>query len=112
MASIAEVAATMRDVVTPGMKPKEIRAAIREKHPEASKKEIVRAAFYALAEAPAGALADLHGFALSERGATIRFRRVRARSASVSGRGAAPSVGWAYMVGSFRRGRMGARCRG
>ncbi|GJD44585.1 hypothetical protein AFCDBAGC_2452 [Methylobacterium cerastii] len=69
MASIAEVAATMRDVVTPGMKPKEIRAAIREKHPEASKKEIVRAAFYALAEAPAGALADLHGFALSERGA-------------------------------------------
>ena len=69
MASIAEIAATMRDVVTPGMKPKEIRAAIREKHPEASKKEIVRAAFYALAEAPAGALADLHGFALSERGA-------------------------------------------
>ena len=69
MASIGEIAATMRSVVVPGMKPKEIRAAIREKHPEASKKEIVRAAFYALAEAPAGALADLHGFALSERGA-------------------------------------------
>lgn len=68
MASIAEIAATMRGVVEPGMKPKEIRSAIREKHPEASKKEIVRAAFYALAEAPAGALANLHGFALSERG--------------------------------------------
>ncbi|MCJ2075327.1 hypothetical protein MKK68_06590 [Methylobacterium sp. E-016] len=70
MASMQEIAATMRSVVTPGMTPKAIRAAIREKHPEASKKEIVRAAFYALAEAPAAdASADLHGFALSERGA-------------------------------------------
>ncbi|MCJ2113793.1 hypothetical protein MKK64_21740 [Methylobacterium sp. E-025] len=72
MASMQEIAATMRSVVSPGMTPKAIRAAIREKHPEASKKEIVRAAFYALAEAPAAdgdASADLHGFALSERGA-------------------------------------------
>ncbi len=54
------------------MKPKELRAAVRQKHPEAHKKEIARAAFYALTEAPAtgeAALADLHNFALSERGA-------------------------------------------
>ncbi|GJD47289.1 hypothetical protein AFCDBAGC_5182 [Methylobacterium cerastii] len=72
MTSIEGIAATMRSIVTPGMKPKEIRSAIREKHPEASKKDIVRAAFYALTEAPVAgteALADLHHFALTERGA-------------------------------------------
>lgn len=71
MTSIEEIAATMRTVVTPGMKPKEIRSAIREKYPEASKKEIVRAAFYALTEIPptgTDALSDLHNFALTERG--------------------------------------------
>ena len=71
MTSIEDIAATMRIVVTPGMKPKEIRSAVREKYPEVSKKEIVRAAFYALTEIPAAgteALADLHNFALTERG--------------------------------------------
>lgn len=62
---------TLRTIVKPGMKPKELRAAVREKHPDARKKEIVRAAFYALTESPAtgeAALSDLHSFALSERG--------------------------------------------
>ncbi len=52
------------------MKPKAIRSAIRERHPEASKKEIVRAAFYAVTDAPGaaeGTTAELHGFALAER---------------------------------------------
>jgi len=67
-----EIAATLRDIVKPGMKPKELRDAVREKHPDAHKKEIMRAAFYALTEvSPANdaALPDLHSFALSERGA-------------------------------------------
>ncbi|GJE52435.1 hypothetical protein GOFOIKOB_5506 [Methylobacterium tardum] len=71
MASIEEIAATLRTIVKPGMKPKALRAAVRERHPDAHKKDIVRAAFYALTEAPQtgeAALADLHSFALSERG--------------------------------------------
>lgn len=70
MASIREIADTLKEIAAPGMKPKAIRSAIRERHPEASKKEIVRAAFYAVTEAPAvaeGATAELHDFALAER---------------------------------------------
>ncbi|QIJ77761.1 hypothetical protein GU700_16245 [Methylobacterium sp. NI91] len=46
------------------MKPKALLGAVRERHPEATKKEVVRAAFYALTEGPS---ADLHAFALTER---------------------------------------------
>lgn len=70
MASIGEIAETLREIAAPGMKPKAIRSAIRERHPEARKKEIVRAAFHALTEAPRvgdGATAELHDFALAER---------------------------------------------
>ncbi|XYD12160.1 hypothetical protein R1A27_34100 (plasmid) [Methylobacterium sp. NMS12] len=70
MASIREIADTLRKIAAPGMKPKAIRSAIRERHPEASKKEIVRAAFHAVTEAPTaaeGATAELHDFALAER---------------------------------------------
>jgi len=70
MASIREIADTLKEIAAPGMKPKAIRSAIRERHPEARKKEIVRAAFYAVTEAPAaaeGATAELHDFALAER---------------------------------------------
>ncbi|CAX24338.1 protein of unknown function [Methylorubrum extorquens DM4] len=45
-------------------------AAVRERHPEATKKEVVRAAFYALTESHGDApqhLLDLHGFAITER---------------------------------------------
>jgi hypothetical protein len=71
MASIEEIASTLRSIATPGMKPKVLRTAIRERYPDASKKEIVRAAFYALADASSASdedLTDLHQFALTERG--------------------------------------------
>ncbi|MFY9290128.1 MAG: hypothetical protein WAP03_05470 [Methylorubrum rhodinum] len=64
MASIEELANTLRGVATSGMKPKALLAAVRERHPETTKKEVVRAAFYALTEGPN---ADLHAFALTER---------------------------------------------
>ncbi|OHV18321.1 hypothetical protein BK022_00125 [Methylorubrum extorquens] len=52
------------------MKPKELMAVVRQKHPEASKKEIVRAAFYALtddtARQPDGS-ATLQALAIEER---------------------------------------------
>jgi len=70
MTSTEEIAATLRSIATPGMKPKAIRAAVREKHPEASKKEIVRAAFFAVTESAStdqGATSELHNFALAER---------------------------------------------
>ena len=70
IASIREIADTLKEIAAPGMKPKAIRSAIRERHPEASKKEIVRAAFYAVTEASAasdGATAELHDFVLAER---------------------------------------------
>lgn len=49
------------------MKPMALLAAVRERHPEAIKKEVVRAAFYALAEGRSGDHGDLHSFALTER---------------------------------------------
>lgn len=70
MTSIEEIAATLRSIATPDMKPKAIRTAVRERHPEASKKEIVRAAFFAVtasASTSQGATSELHNFALAER---------------------------------------------
>ena len=70
MATIEELATPLRSIAAPGMKPKTIRSAVRERHPKASKKEIVRAAFYAVTESSAashGATAELHNFALAER---------------------------------------------
>lgn len=42
---IEGIAETIRQLATPGMKPKALIAAVKEKHPEATKKEIARAAF-------------------------------------------------------------------
>nr|WP_246681784.1 hypothetical protein [Methylobacterium sp. L1A1] len=67
MASIEELAKTLREVAASGMKPKALLAAVRGLHPEATKKEVVRAAFYALAEGQSGNHGDLHSFALTER---------------------------------------------
>ena len=70
MPEIENLAAALRSVATPGLKPKELIAAVRKHHPEASKKEIVRAAFYALtqgADGDAEQARDLHAFALGER---------------------------------------------
>lgn len=65
MASIQDIAAALRSIAKPGMKPKALRAAIRERYPDASKKEIVRAAFYAVTEEPSAS--ELHDFAIAER---------------------------------------------
>ncbi|MDP4006617.1 hypothetical protein [Methylobacterium sp. NEAU K] len=97
MAFIEEIAAALRLIATPGIKPKALRAAIRERYPEASKKEIVRAAFYAVTDAyPMGqeALSDLHNFALSERGGDedadaspkVGQRKKKKRTFKVAGR--------------------------
>lgn len=70
MASIEALAATLRSLAAPGMTPKALRAALREKHPDASRKDVVRAAFCALIAAQArdgGGLNELHSFALAER---------------------------------------------
>ncbi|TNM61561.1 hypothetical protein [Aliirhizobium smilacinae] len=39
------MAVTIKELVVPGMKPKELIEAVKERHPKASKKEIARAAF-------------------------------------------------------------------
>jgi hypothetical protein len=70
MATIEQLAATLQGLAGPGGKRKELIAAVREKHPKASKKDIVRAAFYALTSAVDGDLERaqrLHDFALNER---------------------------------------------
>jgi|GEM_PF-1577640 len=64
------LSATLWSLAAPGMTPKTLRAAVRERHPEASKKDVVRAAFYALIDARSqdGQTLDaLHRFALAER---------------------------------------------
>ena len=71
MDDIKVLADTLVSVTHPGMKPKEIFASVREQHPKASKKEIVRAAFYSLTETASGKgeqAKQLHDFALNERG--------------------------------------------
>jgi hypothetical protein len=70
MATIEQLAATLQGLAGPGIKRKELIAAVREKHPKASKKNIVRAAFYALTSAVDGDVERaqrLHDFALNER---------------------------------------------
>lgn len=70
MPSLEAIADTLRSVAASGMKPKALLAAVRERHPEVTKKEVVRAAFYALTESHGDApelLRDLHGFAVTER---------------------------------------------
>ena len=42
---IEGIANTIRQLATPGMKPKALIDAVKERHPEATKKEIARAAF-------------------------------------------------------------------
>ncbi len=70
MIAMEALSVALWSLATPGMTPKALRAAVRAKHPEASKKDIVRAAFYALIEArsqDAQTLDALHRFALAER---------------------------------------------
>ncbi|WP_410824753.1 hypothetical protein, partial [Methylobacterium oryzisoli] len=70
LSDIQALAATLCKLSKPDMKPKELIAAVREQHPDAKKKEIVRAAFYALTQgvdSDAGRAERLHAFALAER---------------------------------------------
>ena len=70
MATIEELAATLQGLAGPGIERKELIAAVREKHPKASKKDIVRAAFYALTSTVEGDVERarrLQDFALTER---------------------------------------------
>ncbi len=70
MVSIEALSATLRSIAAPGMSPKALRSAVRERHPDASKKEVARAAFYALIEVQSQSehgMDELHSFALAER---------------------------------------------
>ncbi|GLS46685.1 hypothetical protein [Methylobacterium brachythecii] len=70
MPTITTLAETLVRFAKPGMTAKELLAAVREQHPESTKKEVVRAAFYALTEGhpidPERAR-ELHGFAIGAR---------------------------------------------
>lgn len=69
---IDALAASVQELATPGSKAKEIIAAVRERHPGASKKDVVRAAFFALIggmeEDPEKAK-RIHDLAIAERAA-------------------------------------------
>ncbi|MVA23902.1 hypothetical protein V6582_09615 [Agrobacterium vitis] len=45
---IEEIARTISSLAGPGMRPKQLVEAVRKKHPDATKKEISRGAFYAV----------------------------------------------------------------
>ncbi|CDX21828.1 conserved hypothetical protein [Mesorhizobium sp. ORS 3324] len=64
------IADTLMRVVTPDMKPKQLIKAVKALHPEASKKDIARAAFYSIisnAEEEHGKVKNLQAFAIAER---------------------------------------------
>ncbi|WP_071000771.1 hypothetical protein [Methylobacterium sp. C1] len=96
MPKVETLAATLCDVAVPGMSRKDLVAAVRERHPEVTKKEVVRAAFYALTDADAireEQARHLHEFALAERVSDVghaepaqkasrRGKKVRKRDAS------------------------------
>lgn len=48
MSEIEKIAKTVSDLAKPKMKPKELFEAVRKVHPKATKKEIIRGAFYAV----------------------------------------------------------------
>lgn len=68
---IEEIGETLTSLAKPAMKPRDLLKAVRRTHPKASRKTIVRAAFYSLiANAGKDPERDrqLQDFALSERG--------------------------------------------
>lgn len=70
---IEEIGETLQALANPGLKPKDLLRAVREKHPKASKKTIVRAAFYSIiaySERDPDKTQALHNFAIVERGGT------------------------------------------
>lgn len=70
MSDLQEIARTVMALAEPGMKPNALVTAVRERHPEASKKEICRAAFMATilaAETHPNRADELHTLALGSR---------------------------------------------
>lgn len=68
--SIEEISATLHRLAKPKSTPKELLKAVRKHHPDASKKAIVRAAFYSIianSDVDPEASKNLHDFALAER---------------------------------------------
>ncbi|MGX8012338.1 hypothetical protein ACVDG8_026925 [Mesorhizobium sp. ORM8.1] len=71
-ADLATISKTILELATPEMSPKELMRAARGEHPEASRKDVVRAAFYAIIAntgSEPSKLAAVHDFALKERAA-------------------------------------------
>ncbi|WP_331327715.1 hypothetical protein [Methylobacterium fujisawaense] len=69
MMTMETLAGTQRSLVTAGRKPKDFLTATREKHVEASKMEVLRAAFHAPIDSHAAdpdAVKGLHSYALTE----------------------------------------------
>lgn len=67
---LATLADSVLRLAEPGMKPKALLEAVRKEHPKATKKDVVRAAFYAVivhSDKEPERSARLHGFALTER---------------------------------------------
>jgi hypothetical protein len=65
-----EMAVTIRELATPGMSPKVLIDAVRQRHPGATKKEIARAAFMSVihsAEHDPGYTQELHDLAMETR---------------------------------------------
>jgi hypothetical protein len=64
------IADTLVRIVTPEMTPKQLIKAARKEHPQASKKEIARAAFFSIiahADDDHGKAKNLQAFAIAER---------------------------------------------
>ena len=80
--NLETIASTLGRLATPDMKPKELLKAARQEHPQATKKDIVRAAFYSVI-ASAGndpeRASRLHDFALAERSDTETEKPVEGR---------------------------------
>lgn len=70
MSDISAIAKTVSDLAAPGMTAKDLLKEVRKRHPEASKKQVTRAAFYAVivgAEQGSQETGNIHGMAISTR---------------------------------------------
>ncbi len=69
-AEIARIAETVERLAKPGMKPKDLVVAVRKEHPHATKREVARAAFYAVilaSEQDSNRMTELHHIAVDTR---------------------------------------------
>lgn len=83
MSEIQQIAETVSQLAVPGMKPKELLGRVRAVHPGASKKDVTRAAFYAVIEAAennAEAVEHLHDLAWNTRNSLDENSEIEAQS--------------------------------